>query len=95
MVNRYERSADARARCLAHHGYKCSVCSFDFAAIYGAIGKGYIHVHHVVPIADIGKEYEINPITDLVPVCPNCHAMIHITQPALTVEQLQKHLANK
>lgn len=89
-VNQYERSAAARAKCLAHHGCKCVVCSFDFEEKYGEIGKNYIHVHHTVPISDIGEEYELDPVNDLEPVCPNCHAMIHRTHPALKTEQLRK-----
>lgn len=92
-VNTYERSADARAKCVEHHGYKCAVCSFDFEGFYGAIGKNYIYVHHVIPLAEIGREYELNPVKDLVPVCPNCHAIIHRTRPALTVKQLKQHLS--
>ncbi|MBC8458909.1 MAG: HNH endonuclease [Deltaproteobacteria bacterium] len=92
-VNTYERNTNARTKCIEHHGYKCAICSFDFEAFYGAIGKNYIHVHHVVPLAEIGREYELNPIKDLVPVCPNCHAIIHRTRPALSVEQLKKHLS--
>ena len=91
-VNQYERNPEARKRCLAHHGYQCVVCSFDFEEVYGAIGKGYIHVHHILPLADIRREYVINPERDLVPICPNCHAMIHATRPALKVEQLSQHL---
>ena len=49
----------------------------DFENMYGELGKGFIHVHHIVPISMIGKEYKIDPIKDLVPVCPNCHAMLH------------------
>jgi 5-methylcytosine-specific restriction protein A len=92
-VNQYERNAEARRKCIEHHGCRCAVCSFDFEGLYGAIGKGYIHVHHVVPLADIGKEYVVDPINDLVPICPNCHAMIHSTRPALAIAQLRRHLA--
>ena len=91
-VNTYERNSEARAKCIEHHGYKCAVCNFDFEVFYGAIGKNYIHVHHIVPLSEIGKEYELNPIEDLIPVCPNCHAIIHRTIPALTVAQLKQHL---
>ena len=94
-VNQYERSAVARAKCLAHYGYKCVVCSFDFEEMYGEIGKNYIHVHHIIPISEIGKEYQLDPITDLVPVCPNCHAMIHITRPALSVKQLRQTIESR
>lgn len=91
-INAYERNPKARAACIAHHGLTCSVCGFNFVQIYGTLGEGFIHVHHINPIGKIGNEYEINPIKDLIPVCPNCHAMIHRTEPALTIEQLRNHL---
>jgi 5-methylcytosine-specific restriction protein A len=91
-VNSYERNFEARHKCLKHHGYKCAVCNFDFEKFYGSIGKNYIHVHHIVPLSEIKKAYILNPIEDLIPVCPNCHAMIHRTRPALSVVQLRKHL---
>ena len=91
-VNTYERDSHARTKCLEHHGFKCAVCSFDFEAVYGEIGRNFIHVHHVIPLAEIGMVYDLSPITDLIPVCPNCHAIIHRTRPALTVKQLKEHL---
>lgn len=91
-VNTYERNSDARKKCIEHYGYKCAVCTFDFEKFYGAIGKNYIHVHHIVPLAEIKKEYTLDPIKDLIPVCPNCHAIIHKTRPALTISQLRQHL---
>ena len=91
-INTYERNSEARVKCIEYHGYKCAVCFFDFEGIYGSIGKNYIHVHHIVPLSEIKKEYKLDPIKDLVPVCPNCHAIIHRTQPALTVQQLKEHL---
>lgn len=92
-VNAYERSPAARAKCLAHHGYACVVCSFDFESAYGELGRHYIHVHHLVPLAEIRAEYVVDPVRDLVPVCPNCHAMIHATRPCLGIEQLRNHMA--
>lgn len=91
-LTKYERNWHARQKCLEHFGYKCRVCGFDFAKTYGAIGQGFIHVHHVTPLAEIGREYQLNPINDLRPVCPNCHAMIHRQRPALTIEELKKML---
>jgi 5-methylcytosine-specific restriction enzyme A len=93
-VNAYERSAVAREQCLKHHGYSCCVCEFNFELFYGPIGKNYIHVHHVVPFSEIRTEYVVDPIKDLVPICPNCHAMIHRTMPALSVKQLKDTLAS-
>lgn len=77
IVNKYERSSIARAMCVEHHGASCSVCGFDFEKVYGAVGKGFIHVHHITPIHSIGVEYKIDYQKDLIPVCPNCHAMLH------------------
>jgi hypothetical protein len=76
-VNSYERNPKARSECINRYGVGCTVCGFNFESTYGQRGKGFIHVHHLVPVSDIGDEYEINPITDLRPVCPNCHAMLH------------------
>ena len=76
-VNKYERDKDARMKCIEAHGCKCSVCGMDFEKMYGELGKGFIHVHHIVPISTIGEEYKIDPVKDMLPVCPNCHAMLH------------------
>lgn len=92
-VNRYERNAVARRECIAIHGVRCVVCNFDFAAVYGPMGRGYIHVHHIVPLATISKGYRVNPRTDLRPVCPNCHAMLHATDPPTGVEALRRRLS--
>lgn len=76
---RYERNRDAREACIAHYGAKCNVpgCGFDFEEEYGELGIGFIHVHHVKPISEQNSEYVVDPINDLIPVCPNCHSMIH------------------
>lgn len=87
---RYERNPEARKRCLSHYGYSCKICSFNFEKNFGEIGAGYIHVHHINQISEIGKEYEIDPIKDLIPVCPNCHAMIHSKRPAFRIEEIKE-----
>ena len=68
------------------------VCGRDFETTYGEIGKGFIHVHHLTPIASIGKEYRLNVDTDLAPVCPNCHYMLHRKNPPFTIEELKAKL---
>ncbi len=88
-VNAYERDRSARLRCIAHWGVACVVCGFDFRREYGAIGEGFIHVHHLKPLADIGEEYSLDPIADLRPVCPNCHAMLHRGRGVLDIEELR------
>ena len=76
-VNVFERDPKLREQCVQHWGYKCIVCDFDFSAVYGEIGRGFIHVHHVVPLAKIRGAHQVDPVKDLIPVCPNCHAMLH------------------
>ena len=90
ILNKYERNTEARRKCIEHHKCICSVCEFDFEKIYGAIGKNFIHVHHLTPLSEIKKEYSLDPIKDLIPVCPNCHAMIHRVKPALSIKELKK-----
>lgn len=90
-VNAYERSASARLRCIQHHGCLCSVCGFDFRDVYGELGRDFIHVHHVIPLAAVGERYRVDPVKDLRPVCPNCHAMVHRWRDEpLTIAALQE-----
>jgi 5-methylcytosine-specific restriction protein A len=91
-VNAYERQRPARDACIRHYKAICAVCRFRFEDKYGEIGRDFIHVHHVVKISSIGAEYFVDPIRDLRPVCPNCHAMLHTQDPPLTIEQLQSQL---
>lgn len=95
VCNRYERNRTARERCIEAKGCKCAVCGMDFKQTYGDIGQGFIHVHHLVPISSIGENYEIDPIKDLVPVCPNCHNMLHRKEPPYTPEELKMKLKSK
>lgn len=88
-VNKYERNQKARRECVEKKGYRCMVCGHDFEAIYGEIGKNFIHVHHLTPISTIGEEYELNVDKDLAPVCPNCHYMLHRKNPPYTIEELK------
>jgi 5-methylcytosine-specific restriction protein A len=97
-VNKYERNPEARAACIALKGCRCSICGFDFEKVYGPLGHNFIHVHHIVPLNQIGKNYVVDPAKDLIPVCPNCHAMLHHkkddgTYP--TVQELQALFAQK
>lgn len=88
-VNAYERDPRARQACIEHYGTRCSVCGFSFGSLYGKHGEGFIHVHHVVPLSKIGREYKVDPVKDLRPVCPNCHAMLHVGPTVLTIEELK------
>lgn len=89
-VNSYERNQVARKKCIDRYGTTCAVCGFSFKDKYGTIAEDFIHIHHLKPLYTINKEYEINPITDLRPVCPNCHAVIHLRDPVYSIEELKE-----
>ena len=91
-VNLYERNPYARRACIDFYGAACVVCGFSFAQVYGPVGEGYIHVHHLVPLSTIGEEYEVDPVCDLRPICPNCHAVVHRRQPPYSVDEVKKML---
>ena len=88
-LTKYERDPSARLECIKFYGAACQVCEVDFGKTYGSDVKGLIHVHHLTPLASIGKQYQIDPVQDLRPVCPNCHAVIHSRKPAYTIEQVR------
>ena len=94
IVNAYERDPTARQKCIDHYGASCSVCGFDFLAVFGPEAEGFIHVHHLTPLAEIGIEYTVDPISDLRPVCPNCHAVIHLGGQNRSIDQVREMLQN-
>jgi 5-methylcytosine-specific restriction protein A len=94
-VNAFERNAKARRACIAKHGLRCVVCNFDFEEFYGELGVGFIHVHHIRPIALTKGNSKVDPEKDLKPVCPNCHAMLHRKENVITINQLKSLLKAK
>lgn len=89
LVNRYERSQPAREECLKLYGYSCMACGFNFEENFGDLGKGQIHVHHTVPISSINEKYQVDPANHLIPLCPNCHHMIHRREPPFSLQELK------
>lgn len=89
-VNQYERNSKARKRCIEYYGTSCCVCSFNFGEVFGAKAEGFIHVHHLKPLYDIGEEYKVDPIEDLRPICPNCHAMIHLGGKTRSIKDIKE-----
>ena len=88
LVKQYERSRINRAACIEIHGTVCRICGFDFGYRFGDLGEGFIHIHHIVPLSEMGGSYTLDPRKDLIPICPNCHAMLHRRRPALKPEEL-------
>jgi 5-methylcytosine-specific restriction enzyme A len=67
----------------------CKVCGFDFARVYGHLGRGFCEVHHKVPLAAVGTEVTTN-LEDLAILCANCHHMVHRTNPFKSIEELKQ-----
>ena len=91
-VNRYERDRAARRACIEHYGAKCSVCELAFEDRYGTVGKGYIHVHHIVPMSKIKPNHRVDPVKDLRPICPNCHAIVHKDSQVYSLDEVREML---
>ena len=92
LVNRYERDARARQDCINRYGTSCFICDFDCVEVYGEVMAGFIHVHHLRPLSSVGGDYDIDPVQDLRPVCPNCHAVLHRREPPYSVEEVRAFL---
>ena len=90
----YERSVRNRALAIEKHGTNCKVCSFNFDEVYGRqYANSYIEIHHLKPLAKY--EGEVDPATDLVPLCANCHRMAHRRRTAVTsIEELRAIIEN-
>lgn len=61
--------------------------------MYGPEFAGFIHVHHLRPLSGIGGGYVVDPVEDLRPVCPNCHAVIHHGGRLRSIEEVRHLLA--
>lgn len=94
LVNRYERDPRNRREAIAIHGKSCLACGFNFHQKYGELGDEYIVVHHTVPISQMGNDYIVDPVKDLVTLCANCHAMVHRHDPPISVEDLRKIMSD-
>ena len=90
IVTAYERNPIARQRCIQHYGCACVICGFSFASEFGEAASGYIHVHHIELVSSRGGTHEVDPIKDLRPVCPNCHAVIHLRQRPYSIAEVKR-----
>ena len=92
ITTRYEHNPHNRQLCLAANGFRCKVCGIDFSEKYGPYGKGFIHVHHIIPVSTYGGPVKLNPTKDLIPICPNCHYMLHRHKKTLLPDELKQML---
>lgn len=93
---RYERDPQLRKRAIELHGLTCQGCGFDFASHYGALGQGFIEVHHLMPLSELEGPTSVNPMTDLAVLCSNCHSMVHRQKPhPLSLSELRELIAHR
>lgn len=64
----------------------CTVCRFDFAAVYGDRGRDFAEGHHTKPIGEM-LPGDHTRASDIAIVCSNCHSMLH-RSPLLSPEEL-------
>jgi 5-methylcytosine-specific restriction protein A len=85
----------AKEKALDEHGrLSCAACGFDFAAVYGEIGRGFIECHHLLALADLLDEHTTR-LADVALVCPNCHRMVHRKRPWLGLDKLTELLVGR
>ena len=88
--NVYERNPEARRLCLEHHGRACAVCGMSFGLLYGPLAEGFIHIHHLRPLAEIRTEHRVDHVANMRPVCPNCHAVLHLGGECRSIEDVRR-----
>ena len=72
------RNPKLRQACLDKYGYQCQCCGMDFASMDGdELGANFIEVHHLQMISTYDENRPEDYIENLVPLCSNCHSMIH------------------
>lgn len=89
QVNAFERDKKLREDCVTHYGLSCLACGFNFEEAYGSLGKGFVHVHHLQPLPQVRSAHAVDPVRDLRPLCPNCHALIHRRRPPYTIDEVR------
>lgn len=88
-VDRFERDGKARRACIEHYGCECAACGLTLSSVYGDVAAHFIHVHHLLPLASVRRRHRVDPIRDLRPVCPNCHAVIHLKSPPFSIDEVR------
>ncbi len=90
LSRKYERSRFNRNIAIQIHGSTCKGCAFSFKDFYGEVGDGVIEVHHLTPVHLMEEARVVDPRTDLVPLCSNCHTIVHRVDPPFSLNALQE-----
>ena len=94
-VNRYERDPELREEAIRIHGVNCFGCGINMKEMYG-LSKDFIHIHHLKPLSTV-RGGRVSPEEDLRPLCPNCHAVVHLEPktPPVPIAKLKGMIKNK
>ena len=85
-----------RDQAIAIHGTTCMACGFNFKSVYGEYGEGYIQMHHINPVSEFDQPRKVDPVTELVPLCANCNAIIHRRKDkTLSIDFLKEIISRK
>jgi hypothetical protein len=91
-VKTIKRNAAIVAEAKRLKGCVCEACDFDFGAVYGTIGEGFIEAHHIEPLSERNGVDKQTTVDDFAMLCSNCHAMVHKEEPAMPISKLRKLL---
>lgn len=94
-ARKYERSRFNRNLAIQIHGLTCLGCGFNFEKFYGIVGDGIVEIHHLEPVHLMEAVRVVDPRTELVPLCSNCHTLVHKIDPPYTLRELQHFVENK
>lgn len=90
-----ERDLALRSDAIKIHGTTCFGCGFNFEKAYGSIGDGFIEIHHITPLSTYNKSKIVDASRDLMPLCSNCHRMVHRKKNyVLSLEELKKIISH-
>jgi hypothetical protein len=92
----YERNRnlviEAKKELIGKYGrLMCNICGMSLEEIYGDIGKNVMDMHHITPVSEIDEKGPVKT-SHLIPICPNCHRIIHSTRPFLSVDDVRSNL---
>ena len=92
----FRRNPRLREEAIKRLGVQCIACGLEFGKRYGPAGAGYIEIHHLNPLAErtdaAARVPRMTTVADLVPLCANCHRVIHRRQPAMSIAELKANL---
>ncbi|OOB80263.1 MAG: hypothetical protein BEN19_05830 [Epulopiscium sp. Nuni2H_MBin003] len=87
-----EKWNELKKACLEYYGASCEICSIDYGYTYGDKFEKLMDVHNLKSTTKEWDNLDVNPEKDLIPICHNCHTILHSKFPNYTVEQVKEML---